>query len=497
MGSIKRQGIGSGLFMYIGLIVGFANNLLFPRLIGEEVLGFTIWVSEMAEFMALLAGFGGNISIIRFFPYFKDREKGHNGYLGFLFVLRTTGLLLTFALILLFKELLLSIYDRPGSQEYIQQYYPLLMLALALLTYSDLLENYLSALLRPRIPTLFRDVVARLAGLALIFLYFFHFISLEVFIIGYVSRLLVSVLGMLAFAWYIGELHRRVDWKIFRKPIFKEIAGYSFYSIFATLGSKITTKIDILMIPALLNMGAAGIYGVFSFFASVIIIPHNSMAKITSPILSDAWKNRDFDKIQELYRRTALDNFAVGVLVFVGISINLDNIVTLIGPQFETGKYVAVFLGLAQLAHTANGYNGILLNYSPKYRFDLAFKIATALLNVVTNLIFIQLYGIVGAAIATALTIFTINCFTQWFVYNHYRMHPFSRNMLGVIGAAVFCLLLNHFIPPMKTHFLVDLFVRSALASIIYMSLIVGLRIVPDIADFLLELWQKYVLRKG
>ncbi|HMQ47804.1 MAG TPA: oligosaccharide flippase family protein [Saprospiraceae bacterium] len=496
MGSIKRQGIGSGLFMYIGLIVGFANNLLFPRIIGEEVLGFTIWVSEMAEFLALLAGFGGNISIIRFFPYFKDREKGHNGYLGFLFVVRTAGLVLTFILILLFKELIINIYDRPGSREYIQQYYPMLLVALVLLIYSDLLENYLSGLLRPRIPTFFRDVVARLAGLTLIGLYFFHQISLEVFIIGYVSRLLVSVLGMLAFSYHIGELHRRMDWSIFRKPIFKEIVGYNFYSIFATLGSKITTKIDILMIPALLNLGAAGIYGVFSFFASVIIIPHNSMAKITSPILSDAWKDRDFDKIQELYRRTALDNFAVGVLIFVGIVINLDHIVTIIGPQFEVGKYVAVFLGLGQLAHTANGYNGIILNYSPQYRYDLAFKIATAVLNIFTNLLFIRLYGIVGAAMATALTIFTINCFTQWFVYHHFRMHPFSINMLGVIGAGLFCLLIDHLIPSIQVHFLLDLLLRSALVSILYAALIVGLRIVPDIADFTKELWQRYVLRK-
>ena len=66
MGSIKRQGIGSGLFMYIGLLIGFANNILYPRMVGEEVLGFTNWLMELAMLFTLLASFGSNATIIRF-----------------------------------------------------------------------------------------------------------------------------------------------------------------------------------------------------------------------------------------------------------------------------------------------------------------------------------------------------------------------------------------------------------------------------------------------
>ena len=178
--------------------------------------------------------------------------------------------MLAAGLILLFKDQIIGIYDRPGSREYIEQYYLLLIVALGLLVYTDLLENYLAALLRPRVPTFFRDVFIRLVALGLIFSYVFGWISLEFFIIAYVCRFVAGIMGMLIFTKYIGELHLKMDWNTFRKPIFKQVASYSFYSIFATLGSKFTTKIDILMIPSLLNLGAVGIYGVFSFFASVI-----------------------------------------------------------------------------------------------------------------------------------------------------------------------------------------------------------------------------------
>lgn len=487
MGSIKRQGIGSGLFMYIGLLIGFANNILYPRIVGEEVLGFTNWLMELAMLFTLLASFGSNATIIRFFPYFKNKDEQHSGYLSFLFLLRTLGLLVTGLVLFLAKDFLLQIYTTDEGQTFVDDYYNLLFVALAMVAYLELLENYLAALLRPRVPTFFRDVFARILALGFILAYGFGYISLSAFIVLYVCRFVASIAGMLGFTWYIGELHLRSGWPVFRKPVFKEIASYSFYSVFASLGSKISTKIDILMIPALLNYAAAGIYTVYMFFAQVIIIPHQGLAKIASPLLADAWKREDFDEIQDLYSRLALSNLAVGILIYVGILINLDHIATILGEGFETGKMVAVFLGLGQLAHAANGYNGLLLNYSPLFRYDLLFKGATAILTIITNYLFINWLGITGAALATALTIVLINVFIQSFIYRHYQMHPFSWRMLGLAGVGLTCLGVDYLIPVWEWHFLVDLVLRSGIATLLYCTAIIALRLTPDISDFFWE----------
>lgn len=487
MGSIKRQGIGSGLFMYIGLLIGFANNILYPRMVGEEVLGFTNWLMELAMLFTLLASFGSNATIIRFFPYFKNKDEQHSGYLSFLFLIRTLGLLITGLLLYFSKDFILRVYGTAEGQTFVDTHFNLLFIALAMIAYLELLENYLAALLRPRVPTFFRDVFARILAMGFILAYGFGYLSLSTFIVLYVCRFMASIAGMLGFTWYIGELHLRSGWPVFRKPVFKEIASYSFYSVFASLGSKITTKIDILMIPALLSYASAGVYTVYMFFAQVIIIPHQGLAKIASPLLADAWKREAFEEIQGLYNRLALSNLAVGVLIYVGILINLDHIATILGEGFEAGKMVAVFLGLGQLAHAANGYNGLLLNYSPLFRYDLVFKGATAVLTIVTNYLFINWMGITGAAIATALTIVLINVFIQSFIYRHYRMHPFSTRMLSLLGVGIFCLGVNYFIPVLEWHFLADLILRSGIVTLVYGVGIIGLRITPDIADYFWE----------
>ena len=119
--------------MYIGLIVGFVNNsLLFPRYVGEEILGFTQWLIELAGLFIMLASFASNATIIRFFPYFRDKSQKHNGFFGFIVLLRTIGLVFTALLLYLAKGLILDIYSKETSQYYIETYYPLLIVVLAL-----------------------------------------------------------------------------------------------------------------------------------------------------------------------------------------------------------------------------------------------------------------------------------------------------------------------------------------------------------------------------
>ena len=70
-------------------------------------------------------------------------------------------------------------------------------------------------------------------------------------------------------------------------------------------------------------------------------------------------------------------------------------------------------------------------------------------------------------------------------------MHPFSRNMLYIIGLGMVCLLVNLLIPVIRQHFAIDLFVRSSIATILYAALLIGLRIAPDFSDFFWEMVEK------
>ncbi len=484
MGLIQRHGISSGIFIYMGIIIGFVNvTFLFPNIAGNEVFGFTRSFDEFAALFLLLGGFGTGVLSVKFFPHFRDKSQQHHGFLGFLFLLRTIGLVIAILAIYGVKQWVLNSVQVDNTRFFIQKYYYLLPLTIALATYTELLESYHIGLLRPRVSVFFREIGIRLTNTVLIGCLYFRWIDHHQFILLFSIRFIVALLGLLVFTIYMREWHWASGWDIFKKPIFKKMANYSFFSILSSLGSRISGKIDILMITSFLGLDAVAVYAVMSYVARVIQVPHEGISKIVSPLFAESWAHQDMAKIKELYKRTALNNFAIGLLIFIGIIANIQHFFALQKPIYAQYFYVFFFLGIAQLVNIINGYNGALINFSPKYQFDLISKALTAIIAIITNYYLINRYGLNGAAAATAMTLILVNLFIQGFIYWHFKLLPFSKNMLLVTMIGALTYWIQTILPASFGYWIFDLLLRSSILTFIYFSLLLSLRVVPDISD--------------
>ncbi len=486
MGIIQRHGISSGIFIYLGIIIGFVNvTFLFPNIAGSEVFGFTRSFDEFAALFLLLGGFGTGVLTIRFFPHFRNPAKGHSGFLGFLFILRTIGLVIAILAIFGVRHWVLGSIEDATTRMYIERYYYLLPISIALATYTELLESYQMGLLRPRVSVFFREVGIRLTNTLLIGMLYFGWINHHQFILLFSIRFVVALVGLLVFTVYLREWHWTSGWGIFRHSLFKKMANYGIFSILSSLGSRISGKVDILMITAMLGLDSVAVYAVMAYIARLIQVPHEGIAKIAAPLFAEYWKRGEMEKIKELYRRTALNNFSIGLLIFIGIIANIQHFFALQKPIYSHYFYVFFFLGIGQLVHIVNGYNGAVINFSPKYRFDLISKIITAVLAIISNYFMIRAYGLDGAAMATSLTIILVNLLIQGFIYRHFRLHPFSIGMLWTVLIGGVTYFVNTLLPLSFGYWLVDLFLRSFILSACYLGLLLTFRVVPDLNDFL------------
>lgn len=492
MGLIQRHGISSGIFIYLGIIIGFVNvTFLFPNIAGNEVFGFTRSFDEFAALFLLIGGFGTSVLSVKFFPHFRDKAKKHHGFLGFLFLLRTIGLTIAILAIWGVKQWVLGSIESEATRLYIEQYYYLLPITITLASYTELLESYHIGLLRPRVSVFFREVGIRLTNTVLIGCLYFGGIDHHQFILLFSIRFIGALLGLLAFTVYMGEWHWAMGWDIFSKPIFKKMAHYSLFSILSALGSRISGKVDILMITAFLNLKAVAIYAVMSYVARVIQVPHEGISKIVSPLFAESWAHQNLDKIKELYKRTALNNFAIGLLIFIGIIANIQHFFALQKPIYAQYFYVFFFLGIAQLVNIINGYNGPLINFSPKYHFDLISKVLTAIIAIITNYFFINAYGLNGAAAATAITLILVNLLIQGFIYWHFKLLPFSINMLWIMVIGGVTYFINTLLPHSFGYWVFDLLLRSTILTIVYFALLLGFKIVPDFSDLIKKFTHK------
>ena len=492
MGIIIRQGVVSSILLYAGMVLGFfIGVVLFPITLGTEVYGFTQWLVYTSYMLSVFSLLGMQSTTVKFFPYFRDKEKGHNGYLSFLLLTAVAGLLLVIGLIYLGKPLLLDLFQDERSEAFAEQYFFLIPVSLTIINFTEILRAYSTALFRPRVPIFFIQVFNRLLTLGLIGLFYIEWIDTDRFIKWYTFKNAISVLGLILFLSLIGEWHLRSGLPVFRRPLFRQMAGFGLYAIFAQIGNQIITRIDILMVGPLLDFGQGGIYTVFVLIATAITMPHDGIAAITSPLIAQAFKDKNLEEVEHLYRRTALNNLLLAVLLFVGIWANLPNAIILLGENYQAGYYVAVFLGLAQVIHVLSGYNGHVIIHSQYYRVDLLIKLFTALITITSNYIFIRAYGMIGAAVATAATLVLVNSISQVFIYRKFGFHPFSRNTLKVITIGIAGLAVGLLFPRIEAHFLLDLLLRSAAISLVYLSLALAWKAAPDVNNFLADQVEK------
>jgi O-antigen/teichoic acid export membrane protein len=109
----------------------------------------------------------------------------------------------------------------------------------------------------------------------------------------------------------------------------------------------------------------------------------------------------------------------------------------LLPQKFTGGLIVVLVVSIAKLYDNALGNNNAILFNSDYYRMVLIFGVFLTLITILLNLIFIPLFGINGAAIATFLAITLYNTLKVIYVKRKFDLFPFTTDSIKVIVVLV------------------------------------------------------------
>ena len=487
MGIVQRQGLRNTVISYLGLALGFVNTaFVLPHLLAPERLGLTTLLVSIATVYAQFAAFGFASVGIRFFPYFRDREAGHHGFLPLLLGLPLLGFVLVTLFYGLGKPLLLAQYQASDAALLRPYYWWGSVLALFTLLYS-LQDAYLKGLYHTAFSGFLQDIVLRVLIVGLAFLYGKGYIDFPGFVLGYVGLYGVVLLLLTGYLLYIGELHLRPTRAALRMRPVSEIVRFGGFALLSSLSGSILGFIDSWMVGAQLSLAAAGIYGIAYNISTALTIPARSLNKIAFPLLAQYWKDQDLTKMAEFYRSTTRLNTALGCYLALGIGLNLDFIYSLIkNPVYATGTTAVLLLLAGRLFDGITGVNGLIVVTSPRYRYDLIFNVFLAGATVFMNWLLIPRFGLTGSALATMLAIVSINTARTWFVWYSYRLQPFDGRIPLILGSAAAAGMAAWLLPFVYS-FLVTMLVRSVVLTVIYAALILGLNAVPEANKLLIS----------
>lgn len=489
MGSIRKQSILISVFAYLGVGLGYVNVvLLFPKFFSPEEFGLTRVLVAAVGILSQFALFGMVNSVIRFFPFFKDKDAAHNGILSRALALGLLGIAITSVFLLLFKPYFVAHYSDRSSL--VADFYVLLFPYLAFEVFFQVLRAYARALRFAVIDVVFREILLRVLTMSLILLTYFGAINFEQFMWLFVAQYGLTVVGMAVFLMAKKELH--IKWKTgFITPeLKKDIVSYSGFTILSGVGSVVLINIDVLMIQQMIGLDQVAFYAVAFYIVSVINIPRNAIGNIAVPIISDAWKRNDMAEIQSIYEKTAINQLLIGVLLFIGIWANQETLFHILPEEYADGKWVLFFVGIARLIDVGFGINGGIMTNSPYYRFDTYAGFALIIVTIISNLIFIPPFGISGAAIATGISLFFMN-FSRYVVLKwKYNLNPFSYRTVLILIVTALAYGVSTFLPQFDNVW-VDLVLRSLVICAVFIPLTIILKISVDGNKFLYEILKK------
>lgn len=485
MGIIIRQSIQNTIVSYIGIGLGFVSTiLLFPNILTSDQFGLTRLMLSVSLICVQISQLGMKNVIIRYFPYFQRSDSSRYRLLSLAIGIPAAGFLLFTVLLFLFHDTLVAYYAEESNlfEDYVFYLIPLVFAIL----FFEVLNSYVRAMKDSVTGSVVNEVIIRLLIIALLVAYAFDLMTFQHFMMLFVGIYCVQPLYMLIYLAIKNRLGFSHPFQSETKRLYKGMGVYGFYSVLGGLATLMVGNIDIIMLGAMVDYSSAAVYAIAFYMGTVIAVPQRSINKIAAPLIAGFFKSKQLDEIETLYQRTALNQLIAGSLLYVGIWANLHNVMDLLPPIYAGIYWVVVILGLAKLFDMATGINGHIIINSRFFRFDLYTNILLAILTISTNYLLIPQFGLEGAAIATALSIFIYNFVKFVFVWIKFGMQPFQLKAIWIIVIAGLCLLLSEQLPYM-INFFVDVAVRSLLILILFTSAVLILRVSDDFQRLVME----------
>ena len=406
MGVIAKQSIRGTIVTYLGIAVGVVTTFfVLTRFLTTEEIGLARVLIDAATLFIGLAQLGTSSSIIRFYPYFNDKESDH-GFFFWALVVPFIGFIF-FAVIYWACRVPLGAWFGDKSPLFVEYYYFVLPIAFFML-YQTICESTCNVLMHIVVPRAVRELVVRVGLLVIYLLYAFRIISLDGLVIGIGINYAVAAIINLAYFFSLKRINLRPDWKFLseNKSLVRKYLIYSGFLIISALTSVLAPTLSSFFVTAKMGLDSTGIFAIATYMAVLVSVPNRSVSAIASPQLARALKEENRDECSQLISQVTRNMLLIGGFILLTIWVNIDLIFHILpnGATFAQAKNVVLILGVSQLVLATFSICLTTLNYSRYYAFSLLLAVLLTVSALLLNNYLVPLYGMEGAAMSNLLS---------------------------------------------------------------------------------------------
>ncbi len=492
MGIIRKQSIFSSFFSYVGFAIGAVNKLLiFPAFFSSKQIGLTALLVDLSLVFSAVATLGTNSITYKFFPFYREYlPKKKNDLPAFTLFVCLGGCIIMISALFLFQNL---ISRKFGAQSplFVSHYNLLYPLVVSTALFS-LFESYAWSIQKTVVSNFLREVAFRIFVLIMLLSYIYKYISLETFFTLYSFIYVPSVIILLIYLIRSGNFPLNFSISNVTKRIYKRIITFGSLIFSSSLLNVISRAIDVIFLASQSTGGLsdANVFSYGSYMISIMEVPQRSIIAIATPIIAQAWRDKDRKKIEDLYHKTSLNLLIVGLGIWGLIFLNMNNAIHYLGKEYAPMKIVFIIMGIAKLIDLGTGANSQILLLSKYWRFDFFTNITYVLISLPLNYILIHKFNIYGPAWASLIAMTVFNSVRFLYIWKFFRIQPFTKATAFAIALAALSIGMVNFMP-LIVNIYVDVIIRSIIYASVFAGSILLLHISPDITS----LYQNALLR--
>ncbi len=480
---ISQLKIGSMLsYFQIGLnvVIGLLYTPVMLRLLGKNEFGLYSTVSSTIATLSIL-NLGFNSSYIRYYSKYKKDDDNESIYkLNGLFIIIFTFIGLIALLCGLFLSFNLEIVFDKGltADEYATAHILMLLLTV------NLAVSFPMSVFQSIISAHERFVFLKLLGMLKTVLS--PLLTLPLLLMGYKSvglvvvTLSVQLVTDILYCYYvIAKLKNRFIFHGFEKGIMKNLFVYTGFIAINLIVDQINWNVDKLLIGRFKGTAAVAVYSVGFSLHSYYNMFSKSISGVFTPrvhMIINKYENNKEERnriLTDLFVRVGRIQYLILALIGSGlIFFGRQFIYFWAGPDYGESYYVTLLLTLPSTIALVQNIGIEIQRAENKHRFRSIVYLFMALLNLGVSIVLCQLYGAVGAAVGTAISLIVANGIIMNIFYHRQcgiNVVEFWKNIIrisvGLIPPVIVGILMNCFF---KFDGLIILLAAIVLYSVVY-----------------------------
>jgi O-antigen/teichoic acid export membrane protein len=187
----------------------------------------------------------------------------------------------------------------------------------------------------------------------------------------------------------------------------------------------VSNRVDVLILGGFAGADEVGPYYAAVRLAAIAAYGLTAVNTILAPMIAESYAVEDHATMAKLVHHAAKLTFVVTVTVGIGIAVAGYWVLGLFGKGFAEAAFIPLLIILAgQCISAAAGPVGFLMTMTRYERQASWFMALAATLNIVLSVALIPLFGLVGAAIASAAGIVAWNLSGLLFVRSRLDVNP-------------------------------------------------------------------------